>query len=215
MSQAQLAFVVGVVATAVTFVQILPQITRLLRIGRTEGVSPIWAAIGTTVNAGWIAYVVAEELWVTVPACLASAGSYGVVLYLLYRNGAGVRTGLLLSAMVAVACVVVQLVAGWTVLGTVLGLSNGLYLGPSVVAAWRSHAPVGVSPLSWVLVALEGLLWGLFGVLVEASPVVVFGVTAALLAGLVLLRLWITRHRIRHALNTPARGSGPNRLGGC
>ena len=200
MNQAEIAVVVGVVATAVTFVQILPQIARLLRIGRTEGVSPIWAAIGTTVNIGWIAYVVAEELWVTIPACLAGAGSYGVVLYLLYRNDAGVRTGLLLSAVVAVACVVVQLVAGWTVLGTVLGLSNGLYLGPSVVAAWRSHAPVGVSPLSWVLVALEGLLWGLFGVLVEASPVVVFGVTAALLAALVLLRLWVTRHRIRHAL---------------
>ncbi len=200
MNQAEIAVLVGVVATAVTFVQILPQIARLLRIGRTEGVSPIWAAIGTTVNIGWIAYVVAEELWVTIPAVLAGAGSYGVVLYLLYRNDAGVRTGLLLSAVVAVACVVVQLVAGWTVLGTVLGLSNGLYLGPSVVAAWRSHVPVGVSPLSWVLVALEGLLWGLFGVLVEASPVVVYGVTATLLAALVLLRLWVTRHRIHHAL---------------
>ena len=200
MNQAEIAVLVGVVATAVTFVQILPQIARLLRIGRTEGVSPVWAAIGTTVNIGWIAYVVAEELWVTIPAVLAGAGSYGVVLYLLYRNDAGVRTGLLLSAVVAVACVVVQLVAGWTVLGTVLGLSNGLYLGPSVVAAWRSHVPVGVSPLSWVLVALEGLLWGLFGVLVEASPVVVYGVTATLLAALVLLRLWVTRHRIHHAL---------------
>ncbi|MCY3850621.1 MAG: PQ-loop domain-containing transporter [Acidimicrobiaceae bacterium] len=200
MSQTEIAVVVGVVATAVTFVQILPQIVRLLRIGRTEGVSPEWAAIGTTVNAGWIAYVVAEELWVAIPACLVGTASYGVVLYLLYRNGAGVRTGLLLSAVVAVACVVVQLEAGWTVLGTVLGLSNGLYLGPSVVAAWRSHAPVGVSPLSWVLVALEGVLWGLYGVFVEASPVVVYGVTAALLAGLVLLRLWVTRHRIRHAL---------------
>lgn len=200
MSQAEIAVVVGVVATVVTFVQILPQIIRLLRIGRTEGVSPTWAAIGTTVNAGWIAYVVAEELWVTIPACIAGVSSYGVVLYLLYRNDAGVRTGLLLSAVVAVACVVVQLEAGWTVLGTVLGLSNGLYLGPSVVAAWRSHTPVGVSPLSWVLVALEGVLWGLYGVFVEASPVVVFGVTAALLAGLVLLRLWVTRHRIRHAL---------------
>ncbi len=207
MSQAQLAVVVGVVATAVTFVQILPQIVRLLRIGRTEGVSPVWAAIGTTVNAGWIAYVVAEELWVTIPACLVGTASYGIVLYLLYRNDAGVRTGLLLSAVVAVACVVVQLEAGWTVLGTVLGLSNGLYLGPSVVAAWRSHAPVGVSPLSWVLVALEGVLWGLYGVFVDASPVVVFGVTAAGLAALVLLRLWVTRHRIRHVLGLTANGT--------
>ncbi len=212
MSQAQLAFVVGVIATVVTFVQILPQITRLLRIGRTEGISPAWAAIGTTVNASWIAYVVAEELWVTIPAVIAGAASYGIVLLLLYRNNARIRAGVMLSALVLGVCVIVQLVAGWTVLGTVLGLSNGLYLGPSVVVAWRTHTPVGVSPLSWTLVALEGIFWGLFGVLVEAGPVVVYGVTATLLATLVLLRLWVTRHRIRHALNTPERGSGPKPL---
>ncbi len=203
MSQAQLAFVVGVIATIVTFVQILPQIVRLLRIGRTEGISPAWAAIGTIVNFSWIAYVVAEQLWVTIPAVFAGTASYGVVLYLLHRNNASIRTGVLLASLVAGACVLIQLAAGWTVLGTVLGLSNGLYLGPSVVTAWRTHTPVGVSPLSWTLVASEGVLWGFFGYLVEAAPVVVYGVTATLLAGLVLLRLWVTRHRIRHLLNHP------------
>lgn len=200
MNQAEIAVVVSVVATVVTFVHILPQIARLLRVRRTEGMSPAWAAIGTTINIGWIAYVVAEELWVAIPAVIAGSASYGIVLYLLHYNGARVRPGILFGTAIAGACVVVQLVAGWTVLGTVLGLSNGLYLGPSVVAAWRSHTPVGVSPLSWALVALEGILWGLFGVLVEAGPVVVYGVTAALLAGLVLLRLWVTRHNIRDAL---------------
>lgn len=203
MSQTQLAFVVGVVATVVTFVQILPQIVRLLRIGRTEGISPVWAAIGTTVNLGWICYVVAEELWVAIPSIVAGSGSYGAVLYLLHRNGVGIRAGLVSSAAVAVACVIVQTAAGWTALGTVLGLSNGLYLGPSVVAAWRSYAPAGVSPLSWSLLALDGITWGLFGVLVQAAPVVVYGVTAALLSGLVLLRLWVTRHRIHHILKHP------------
>ena len=62
---------------------------------------------------------------------------------------------------VGVACVVLQRVAGWNDLGTVLGLSNGLYLGPSVYAAWRMYAPVGVAPLTWVLTAGEGMLVGL------------------------------------------------------
>ena len=57
--------------------------------------------------------------------------------------------------------------------------------------------------MTGALVALEGILWALFGVLVAAGPVVVYGVTAALLAALVLPRLWVTRHRIRHALNPP------------
>lgn len=203
MSQAQLAFVVGIIATLVTFVQILPQIVRLLRIGRTEGVSPIWAAIGATVNLGWICYAVAEELWVAIPSIVAGSVSYGIVLYLLYRNGVDVRAGLACSAAVTAVCVIVQMLAGWTVLGTVLGLSNGLYLGPSVVAAWRSFAPAGVSPLSWALMAFDGITWGLYGALVEAAPVVVYGVTAALLSGLVILRLWVTRHRVRHVLNHP------------
>ena len=109
-----------------------------------------------------------------------------------------------MSAAVALASVGIQRAAGWTVLGTVLGLSNGLYLGPALIAAWRTHAPVGISPGTWWLTVLEGLKWGFYGVLVAAVPIMVYGSTAMLLAVLVLLRLWMTRHRIRAALGHPA-----------
>ncbi len=191
------------VATAMTFVQVVPQVVRLLRLKRTEGASPAWAAIGMVINFGWIAYVIAEEFWVTIPAILAAVISFGVVLYLLWRNGADVRLAVISGIAVGVACVVLQRVAGWNDFGTVLGLSNGLYLGPSVYAAWRMYAPVGVAPLTWVLTAGEGLLWGYYGVLVEAVPIMVYGSTAFLLAALILLRLWITRHRIRAELAPP------------
>ena len=202
MSRDELAVVVGLVATAVTFVQLVPQIVRLVRTGRTEGVSPSWAALGMTINLGWLAYLVAQQYWVAIPSVVAAIASFGLALWLLHRNGGEVRTGLLMSAATAVACVAIQLAAGWTVLGTVLGMSNGLYLGPSVVAAWRTHVPAGVSPLSWGLTVLEGLKWGFYGVLVESGPIVVYGSTAILLAGMVLLRLWMARHRIRAFLGT-------------
>ena len=204
MSQEQFANLVAVVATAVTFVQVVPQIVRLLRLKRTEGASPAWAAIGMVINIGWLAYVIAEEFWVTIPAVLAAVISFGLVLYLLWRNGADVRVAVVASIAVGLACVSLQLVAGWTVLGTVLGLSNGLYLGPSVYAAWRSYAPVGVAPLTWVLTAAEGVLWGYYGVLVEAVPIIIYGSTALGLAAAILLRLWLTRHRIRAELTPPA-----------
>ena len=204
MSRAELAVVVGVVATAVTFVQIAPQIVRLVRTRRTEGVSPAWAAVGMTINLGWLTFVVEERFWVTIPSIVAAVVSFAVALYLLYRNGADVRPGLLMSAVVAVASVGIQMAAGWTVLGTVLGLSNGLYLGPSVIAAWRSHAPAGVSPVTWWLTVLEGLKWGFYGVLVFSGPIIVYGSTAMILAALVLLRLWVTRHRIRAELEQAA-----------
>ena len=203
MTQDQFAVLVAGVATAVTFVQVVPQVVRLLRLKRTEGASPAWAAIGMVINIGWIAYVIAEEFWVTIPAILAAVISFGVVLYLLWRNGADVRAAVISGIAVGVACVVLQRVVGWNDLGTVLGLSNGLYLGPSVYAAWRMYAPVGVAPLTWVLTAGEGILWGYYGVLVEAVPIMVYGSTAFLLAALILLRLWITRHRIRAELAPP------------
>ncbi len=204
MSRDELAFWVAVVANGVTFVQIVPQIVRLLRTGRTEGVSPTWAAAGATINLGWLAYVVENEFWETIPSIIVAISSFGLALYLLYRNGARVRTGLLMSVAIAVASVGIQRAAGWTVLGTVLGLSNGLYLGPAMIAAWRTYAPVGVSPGTWWLTVLEGFKWGLYGVLVAAIPIVVYGSTAILLAVGVLLRLWMTRDRIRAALSPPA-----------
>ena len=200
MSRAELAFWVAVVANGVTFVQLVPQIVRLLRTGHTEGVSATWAAVGMAINVGWLAYVVENRFWETIPSIIAANSSFGLTLYLLHRNGAAVRAGLLMGAAVAVASLTIHQAAGWTVLGTVLGLSNGLYLGPSVVAAWRSHTPVGVSGLTWMLTVLEGLKWGFYGVLVEAVPIVVYGSTAILLALLVLLRLWVARDRIRAAL---------------
>ena len=200
MSRGELAFWVAVVANGVTFVQIVPQIMRLIRTGRTEGVSPVWASVGMTINLGWLAYVVENEFWETIPSIIAAVSSFGLALYLLYRNGVNVRAGLLMSAAVAVASVGIQQAAGWTVLGTALGLSNGLYLGPALIAAWREHAPVGVSPGTWWLTVLEGFKWGLYGMLVAAVPIMVYGAIAMLLAVLVLLRLRLTRHRIRAAL---------------
>lgn len=204
MSREALALWLGVAGNTVTFVQIAPQIVRLARTRRIDGVSPAWAAVGMTINLGWITWVLAERLWLPIPAVVAAIVSFGTVLYLLYRNGADVRAALWVSAGIAVACVGIQQAAGWTVLGTVLGLSNGLYLGPSVVAAWRAHTPVGVSPLSWVLTVLEGAVWGLYGVVVVEAPIMVYGSTAMLLGALVLLRLWMTRHRIRAALGHTA-----------
>ena len=61
MSQEQFANLVAVVATAVTFMQVVPQVVRLVRLKRTEGASPAWAAIGMVINIGWTAYVIAEE----------------------------------------------------------------------------------------------------------------------------------------------------------
>ena len=89
MSRADFALLVGAVATIATFVHVVPQILRLLRTGRIEGVSPSWAAVGMTLNFGWIAYVVSQEYWIAIPSIVVAIASFGVALYLMKRNGAG------------------------------------------------------------------------------------------------------------------------------
>ncbi len=207
MSRQEIAFWVAVAANGLTFVQIAPQIARLIRTSRTEGVSPIWAATGMAINLGWLAYVVENGFWEAIPSIFAAVSSFGLVLYLLRRNGADVRAGLLAGAAVAMASVGVQQAAGWTVLGTALGLSNGLYLGPALIAVWRDHVPAGVSPGTWWLTVAEGLVWGSYGVLVAAAPIMVYGSTAVLLAAGVLLRLRTTRDRVRTELGHTERPS--------
>ncbi len=213
MSRDQLALWVAVVANGATFVQILPQIVRLVRTGHTEGVSPVWAAVGMTINVCWLTYVVENEFWATIPSIVAAVSSFALALYLLHRRGVSVRAGVLLSVAVVVASVGIQQSAGWTVMGTVLGLSNGLYLGPAVIAAWREHAPVGVSPGTWWLTVVEGFTWGLYGALVASVPIMVYGSTAILLAAAVLLRLWLARDRIQAALSPAAGDAAAPRSG--
>ena len=192
-----LAVVVATAATAITFLSVVPQIVRLLRTGDTEGVSGSWAAVGMALNVGWMAFVIAQELWIAIPSIVVAIVSFGLALFLIHRNGGAVRVGVLGAVGVMIACAIMQVTLGWIVLGTVLGLSNAAYLGPPVATVWRTHAPSGVSPVTWLLAELEGLLWGFFGVLEESGPVIVFGVTEAILSALVLLRLWVTRDRIR------------------
>ena len=199
MSRAELAVIVGVAGNGATFVMLAPQVVRLLRTGRTAGVSPSWAAVGATINLGWLAYVLARQVWIAIPAIGAAVACFSLTLYLLHRNRADVRLGVAASAALTALLAAVHVQAGWTALGTALALSHGVQFAPSVITAWRSHTPVGVSPLTWALSATEGALWTLYGALIADGPIVLFGVTAVVASAAVLLRLAVARDRIRAA----------------
>ncbi len=193
------AVVVVIVANALTFTMLLPQVGRLLQTGLIEGVSAVWAATGTVINVGWLAYVLHAAVWLAIPSIAAAVLSYSLTLYLLFRNGADVRIGLVTAALLAAALVGVQAVAGWTLLGTALAMANGVQFAPSVRAAWHAQTPAGVSPLTWLITEAEAVLWALYGVLIADVPIVLFGVTASAAATAILFRLWLTRDRVRAA----------------
>ena len=149
--------------------------------------------------------MVENEFWETIPSIIAAISSFALALFLLYRNGVSVRGALLVSAAVAVASVAIQQAAGWTVLGTVLGLSNGLYLGPALIAVWREYAPVGSVARHVVADRVGGPE---SGASTECwwprSRSWCTGRLRSCWAAGVLLRLRMTRHRIQAALGRTA-----------
>ena len=200
MSEQALALAVGILANIATFGMIVPQVARLARAGRIAGVSPTWAATGATINLGWLAYVVHEGVWMAVPAVAAAIVSFGLTFHLLGRRGATLAPALAAAAGLLAVLAVVLATTGWLVLGTSLAIASGIQHTPSVVTAWRSDAPAGVSPATWFLIWGDAGLWAAYGALIQDGPIVMFGVTGVASASAVLIRLWVTRHRIRSVL---------------
>lgn len=203
MDRAGLALLVGLAANCVTFVQLTPQILKLWRTGRTEGVSPAWALLGTTSNVGWLAFVVATGVWIAIPSIVVAIVGFSLTFQLLHRNGARIGLALRVSAANCAALVVIGITLGWIWLGTILAMSFLVQFTPPVVAVWRSRAPVGVSAATWFLALTEGTAWGLYGVLLEgdeSGPIILYGLAEILTSSLVLIRVWEARERVRMAL---------------
>lgn len=195
MNRTELANLIAAGATVISFVLLVPQIVRLWRTGRTAGVSPAWAAIGMAINVGWLAYVIGRELWIAIPSNLVSVVAFLTTFWLLHRNRAEVRPGLFAGSAVGLTFLGVGVGFGWDALGTVIALSYTVQFAPSVVTIWRTWAPVGVSPSTWILALSEAVGWGGYGLLIEDPPIILFGLVAGTASVLVLSRVVMTRGR--------------------
>ncbi len=203
MSTSGPAIVAGVIGNAASLLLMVPQVVRLIRTRHTEGVSPTWAAIGVIINTGWLAYVINGGHQIALPAVVSLQVSFAVTLWLLRRNGAPIARGVMAGVALGVVLVAVQFTAGWIAVGTALALANSVHHAPSVLAVWRTHTPVGVSPGTWWLANLEGVAWSAYGLLVKDLPIGLFGLTACTAATAILVRLWIVRDRVKAVLEDP------------
>ncbi len=195
MGRSDWATLIAVAATIISFGLLMPQIVRLWRTGRTAGVSPTWAATGASSNLGWLAYMVSQGLWVVIPSVVVASVQFLTTFWLLRRNHAKVGLGAMAGMASAVAYATVGMAFGWATLGAVLALSYAIQYTPSVVTAWRTWAPVGISPMTWAIGTVDAAAWGGYGILVEDRNIVLFGIVSGMASTMVLTRLWITRGR--------------------
>ena len=126
----------AVLANAFGAFMALPQVWKLVRTRRLDGLSPVWAGVSVGMNAWWLAYGLAADLWALVPVSVMSIVLYGSIAGIFGRAGGraatGVGRGLVLVALAPVPFLVA---GGWTLAGIAIGLGYGAQLAPAVVAA--------------------------------------------------------------------------------
>ncbi len=185
-----------IAATLLAASALVPQVVKLLRTGTPDGVSATWAAFGVVTNVAWAVYLISQALWLTLPAVVMVVTGYWVTFDVLRRLGAGIGSSIPLGAGWAITLAAIGALGGWTVLGTVLGFSYGVQVAPGVWTAYRTYRPIGISPGTWWIVLVEGLLWGYYGWYHGDAPLMIFAVVAAVASIAMLARYGATRRRL-------------------
>lgn len=192
-----LANIAIVAATLSTITFLVPQIVKLVRTGDSAGVSSTWPALGLVTNVGWFTYVISQQLWTATLAPFATFVAYAVTLWALGRTGKDLRSSFARGAAWTALLVATTLIAGWTTLGVVLGLSYGVMLAPSIWTAYRTTNPSGIAPGTWWIGSAEAVLWGYFGLFHADRGIVTFGIVGVVGATLMLARYYSTRQLVK------------------
>lgn len=183
-------------ATVLAITSLIPQARRLRRTHDAAGVSITWTAIGSVTNAGWFTYVSTEGLWASAPATVLSSAFYAWLFLLLARLGTPWRRAAQLGAAWGGVLIVMTSLSSLAVLGSVLGLAYAIQVGPSVWTAYRTWAPTGVAPETWLMMLVQVVLWGVYGLANGDVPIMIYGVTGFTASVLMLARWYVTRGRV-------------------
>ncbi|HEU5081738.1 MAG TPA: PQ-loop repeat-containing protein [Acidimicrobiales bacterium] len=180
-------------AVVLACTQPVPQIIRLVRTRSVAGVSGPTTWLGFAINVAWASYGIARGLLPVAVLSLAYVAGYIAVGALLVKGGNRRGVGVALAAGAGLAALTA--VGGWVALGTVLALAVLPQFLPQVVEAWTADDLTGLAPGTYVVGALDGVVWGGFGLLVADGPLVLYGVVMCSVAAAVLVPRyrWATR----------------------
>jgi uncharacterized protein with PQ loop repeat len=169
----------------------VPQAIKLARTGRVDGVSAVWIGVSMAVNVWWTAYALAVSLWAILPVSTISLAVYvGMAVVYVRTVGRPALAGMALGALgLGMAPLPALLIGGWEVAGLAIGLSYGIQLAPAVFAAYQTRQLDGVSPSTWMLSLVEGVLWLAYGAMITDLALLAGGATGVVMSGALLMRL--------------------------
>ncbi|MFN3215651.1 MAG: PQ-loop repeat-containing protein [Acidimicrobiales bacterium] len=170
---------------------IVPQVLRIRRRRSADGLSAAWVGVGIGLNAAWVVYGTAEQLWGLLPVSLGAGALYVVMAgQLVGLDGRQVLGGLGRGIAVATVIPAVALLAGgWTAAGLTVGLAYAVQFAPATIAALRSTSIAGIAPLTWTMALVEALIWLTYGLATADVALQVGGSGGALMAAVILGRV--------------------------
>jgi hypothetical protein len=190
------AALAAVLATALSITCLWPQLARVHRTGDIAGVSITAAALTVSSEVGWTVYLGGEGLWGAVPEGLFNIVVSALLVAAVVRAGGAPHAAFAAASLWLAALVAARIVGGPPAIAVLLAVAYTIQLAPAVVAAWRTWAPSGVAAATWTVRWLESMLWIVYGTLREDPPLIVFGVAGTAASSAILVRKWITRHRL-------------------
>ena len=178
------------IATVTGSGMIVPQVLRIHRGRRTAGVSAPWVGVGLSLNAAWLAYGWAEQLWGIVPVSIGAFVLYAVVAgQLVTIDGRRRLLGVLAGTLIAVLPAAAYVVGGWSATGLVAGLLYAAQFTPATIEAFRSDDTSGVSVVTWAMALVEALIWAGYGLWAGDVPLLIGGTGGAIASALIVVRL--------------------------
>lgn len=201
-----LASLVGLAATLLAAGYTVPQFRRLRRMTTAAGVSIAALANSSISGVAWTVFgVLRHDVWIALPALVTLPATTGA-LALAWRLG-GSRDRLWLPAVWAVTVSLAGVSTLWVGPGpatVVLGCSVTLLVTPAALTAWRSSDVSAIAASAWVMMIVDGVLAGAYGVLADVDANLLYAVVASTGSVAILLRVSLPAHVHARLVRLPA-----------
>jgi uncharacterized protein with PQ loop repeat len=182
--------VLGFVSVVLATWFALPQLIKLRADGSTAGLN-LESLVNSTISlTGWTVYGVAHANFWVVLASAAGIPATVATVAIAVRAGHRLRPTMpLVWAGLLLLTAVVDWLYGSHLIDLVLGCSILWFVAPAAVTAWRSADVSGLSPQTWLVLAADGAVFGLYGVVAGVTADRVYALTSLTGAAVVLARI--------------------------
>ena len=175
--------------------QLVPQLMRLRSVGSVAGLSVTWALVGVCLNLGWVGFRWSNEIWLGLLSPIVASVLYLAPFVMIVGARKENALVIAISSSAFVTAVASAILGGWVAVGILLGVGSTVHIWPSVWAAFRSPAPLAVSPSTWAIGLSQAMLWALYGWGSNDSIHLLYGLATAPGAAAILGRCLFLRRK--------------------